>query len=90
MKRQECHRDGGQQRIQRQDEAEHRRGGETRSSIKMVDRNNGSVKVVSLSDIFSSSGALPFIEEREDPGVFIPERTSGGEGGGRLGEYVIK
>ena len=54
-KGQEYCRDGGQQRIQGQDEAEHQRGGETRSSIKMVDRNNGSVKVVSLSDIFSSS-----------------------------------
>ena len=41
----------------------------------MVDQNNGSVKVVSLSDIFSSSGALPFIEELEDPGVFIPARV---------------
>ena len=75
MKRQECHRDGGQQRIQRQDEAEHRRGGETRSPTKMVDRNNGSAKRASLSDIFSSSGALPFDEELEDPGVFIPERV---------------
>ena len=74
---------------QGQDEAEHQQGEETRSSIKMVDRNNGSVKVVSLSDIFSSSGALPFIEEREDSGVFIPERTSVRGRGGRLGGYVI-
>ena len=59
----EYRRGSGQQRSQRQDEAEHQRGEETRSSIKMVDQNNGSVKVVSLSDIFSSSGALPFSEE---------------------------
>ena len=55
----------------------------------MVDRNNGSAKGASLSDIFSSSGALPFAEELEDPGVYIPERAPGGEGGGRSGEYVI-
>ena len=71
----EYRRGGGQQRNQGQDEAEHQRGEETRSSITMVDQNNGSVKVVSLSDIFSSSGALPFIEELEDPGVFIPARV---------------
>ena len=59
----EYRRGSGQQRNQGQDEAEHQRGEETRSSIKMVDQNNGSVKVVSLSDIFSSSGALPFSEE---------------------------
>ena len=33
----EYRRDGGQQRIQGQDEAEHQQGEETRSSIKMVD-----------------------------------------------------
>ena len=47
--REECRRDGGQQRVQRQDEAEHRRGGETRSQAKMVDRNNGSANVFSTS-----------------------------------------
>ena len=112
VKRQEGHMDGGQQEAQRQDEAGHRRGGETRSQAKMVDRNNGSAERVSLSDIFSSSGALLLDDELKDPGMFFPEcasakrsslpsrwstetrdrtkqRASGGEGSGRLGEYVI-
>ena len=89
--RKEGRRDGGQQKAQRQDEAGHRRGGKTRSQAKMVDGNNGSAERVSLSDIFSSSGALPFSDELKDPGVFIPERASasGGGGSGRSGEYVI-
>ena len=83
--RKEGRRDGGQQKAQRQDEAGHRRGGKTRSQAKMVDRNNGSAERVSLSDIFSSSGALPFSDELKDPGVFIPERASADEGGTRRG-----
>ena len=79
----------GRQRNQGQAETEHQRVEETRSSIKMVDQNSGTVKVVSLSDIFSSSGALQFREELDNPGVFIPTRTSGRGRGGRRGEYVV-
>ena len=89
VERQESNRDGGRQEAQRQDEAElclpawHRRGGETRSQTNMVDRNSVSVERVSLSDIFSSSGALPFRDELKDPGVFIPEHASADKGGTR-------
>ena len=55
----------------------------------MVDQNSGAVKMVSLSDIFSSSGALQFKKELDDPGVFIPARTLGRGRGGLRGEYVV-
>ena len=87
VERQEINRDGGRQEAQRQDEAElclparHRRGGETRSQTNMADRSSVSVERVSLLDIFSSSGALPFRDELMDPGVFIPEHASADKGG---------
>ena len=55
----------------------------------MVDQNSGATKLVSLSDVFSSSGALQFREELVGPGVFILARISGRRRGGRRGECAI-
>ena len=56
--------------------AERQRGGETRSSIRLVDQNSGATTVLSLSDVIASSGALPFRDVMIDPGEFVPEHTS--------------
>ena len=69
--------------------AERQRGGETRSSIRLVDQNSGATTVLSLSDVIASSGALPFRDVMIDPGEFVPEHTPGRKRGRCKGEYVI-
>ena len=68
--------------------AERQRGGETRSSIRLVDQNSGATTVLSLSDVIASSGALPFRDVMIDPGEFVPEHTPGRKRGRCKGEYA--
>ena len=78
----------GRQRNQGHAAAERQRGGETRSSIRLVNQNSGATTVLSLSDVIASSGALLFRDVMIDPGEFVPEHTPGRKRGRCKGEYA--